>query len=389
MFFEDFDSVQLKNQLSGNRFRVIYRLSGEEAEARNKATDICTEQTVEFPVRFLPSGAIREQIVGCIERFEQQNETNWLATISYADEIAAGEWTQFLNVVFGNISIKQGIQVVGIQPSQRIIEQLPGSRFGVDGIRKLVKIPMRPLLFTALKPMGLSARNLAKLAEQFAEGGIDIIKDDHGLSDQCFAPFEERVLRCAAAVHEVNARTKRNTIYVPNITSPIELFFERAVRAKELGAGGFMVTPGLVGWDALRRLAQMQLGLPIIAHPAFIGSYAINSQGISCRVLFGTLMRLAGADATIFPNYGGRFPLSQEDCREIVIASREKLGTLPAIFPCPAGGMELKNIRDMVQNYGNDMLVLIGSGLFSYSDNLIDNCRTFLEEIEHSCLPTN
>jgi ribulose-bisphosphate carboxylase large chain len=384
MFFEDFDPIRLEKQLSGHRFHVVYRLSGEEAAARNKAEDICAEQTVEFPVRLLPTGVIPEQIVGRIEQFKPQNESHWLATISYADETAAGEWTQFLNIVFGNISIKQGIQVVAVLPSPGILEGLSGPRFGIAGIRQLLNIPTRPPLFTALKPMGLSAQNLAQLAKQFAEGGIDIIKDDHGLSNQCFAPFEERVERCAAAVREVNAQTGRQSLYVPNITAPIELFFDRAVRAKELGAGGVMVTPGLVGFDALRRLAQMELGLPIIAHPAFIGSYAVNPQGISCRVLFGTLMRLAGADATIFPNYGGRFPLSQEDCREIVDASRETLGKLPTIFPCPAGGMELKNIRGMIRNYGNDMLVLIGSGLFGNSGNLIDNCRTFLNEIEQN-----
>ncbi|MDR1964724.1 MAG: hypothetical protein LBQ50_13195 [Planctomycetaceae bacterium] len=385
MFFDDYDPVRLENQLSGNRFIVIYRLSGDETTARNRATDICAEQTVEFPVRLLPSGVMPEKIVGRIEQFERKDETSWLATISYADEIAAGELTQFLNVVFGNISIKQGIQVVALRPSQGILDKLPGPRFGIAGIRQLVKVPKRPPLFTALKPMGLSAQNLARLAGQFAEGGIDIIKDDHGLSDQCFAPFEERVSCCAAAVQEVNSRLGRNAIYVPNITAPIELFFDRAIRAKELGAGGLMVTPGLVGLDSLRYLAQIQLGLPIIVHPAFIGSYAVNPQGICCRVLFGTLMRLAGADATIFPNYGGRFPLSQEDCMEIVTASRENLGTMPPIFPCPAGGMELKNIQDMVQNYGNDMLVLIGSGLFSNSNNLISNCQRFLEEIEKSC----
>ncbi|MDR3198029.1 MAG: hypothetical protein LBU34_09205 [Planctomycetaceae bacterium] len=389
MFFEDFDHSRLENQLSGNRFRVIYRLSGNETTAKEKAADICAEQTVEFPVRLLPPGVIQEKIVGHVEDFQQQNETTWLATISYPDEIAAGEFTQFLNVVFGNISIKQGIQVAEIQPSPEILKHCSSPQFGIAGIRRLVGVPIRPPLFTALKPMGLSAQNLARLAEQFAKGGIDLIKDDHGLSNQCFAPFEERVARCADAVHNINAQTNRNAIYIPNITAPIELFFDRAVRAKELGADGLMVTPGLVGWDALRRLAQMKLGLPIIAHPAFIGSYAINPQGISCRVLFGTLMRLAGADATIFPNYGGRFPLSQEDCREIVLASREKLGTLPAIFPCPAGGMELKNIQGMVQNYGNDMLVLIGSGLFSHSNNLVNNCRVFLEEIEQSCSATS
>ena len=41
--------------------------------------------------------------------------------------------------------------------------------------------------------MGLPAHALADLAYQFALGGIDIIKDDHGLADQSFAPFKERV----------------------------------------------------------------------------------------------------------------------------------------------------------------------------------------------------
>jgi len=384
MFFNDYDNARLESQLSGDRFFVEYRLSGSEADARSKAADICAEQTVEFPVRLLPPGVIPEKIVGSIEQFKREDETSWLTVISYADEITAGEFTQFLNVVFGNISIKQGIQVAALRPSQGLLDRLPGPRFGVSGIRELIGIPVRPPLFTALKPMGLSAQNLAKLAGQFAEGGIDIIKDDHGLSDQVFAPFEERVTRCADAVHESNARTGHKTIYVPNITAPIEQFFDRAVRAKELGAGGLMVTPGLVGLDSLRRLAQMPIGLPIIAHPAFIGSYSINPQGICCGVLFGTFMRLAGADATIFPNYGGRFPLSQEDCMDIVTASREELGTMPPIFPSPAGGMELKNIREMVRNYSNDMLVLIGSGLFSYGDNLIDNCCRFLEEVTES-----
>ncbi len=41
--------------LSGERFKVTYRLTGDEATARDKAQDTCLEQTIEFPgelVRF-------------------------------------------------------------------------------------------------------------------------------------------------------------------------------------------------------------------------------------------------------------------------------------------------------------------------------------------------
>jgi ribulose-bisphosphate carboxylase large chain len=386
MFFENFDNVRLERQLSGNRFTASYRLFGDEKTARSVAADICAEQTVEFPVSLLPSGTIPEKIVGQIETFEREDENVYLAEISFAEELAAGEWTQFLNVLFGNISMKPRLQLIAARPSQGILDVLPGPQFGIAGIREIVGVPERPPLFTALKPMGLSADNLADLARQFAEGGVDIIKDDHGLSDQPFSPFEERVARCADAVQNVNAKTGRQAIYVPNVTAPIEKFFDRAIRAKELGAGAVMVSPGLIGLDAMRRLAEMKIGLPILAHPAWIGGFALNlpgncPQGTSCGVLYGTLMRMVGADATIFPNYGGRFPLSREDCMGIVTASREKLGEMRPMFPSPAGGMELKNIRDMIRNYGADMLVLVGSGLFRCGDNLADNCKRFLEEV--------
>ncbi|MDR3108192.1 MAG: hypothetical protein LBU65_00690 [Planctomycetaceae bacterium] len=385
MSFKNFNTQHLLAQITGSRFSATYRLTGNEQEARDKAADICTEQTVEFPFQLLPQGAIPDQIVGRIERFEPDGENAFLATITFADETAANESTQLLNVLFGNISIKRGIKLAAFKPSESQTPFLPGAQFGVDAIRKILNVPKRPLLFTALKPMGLSAPNLAELAKLFAEGGIDIIKDDHGLSDQVFSRFKERVTSCANAVNEASVRLNRKSIYVPNITAPFDQLLDRATFAKENGAGAVMISPGLTGLDALRYLTQSKIGLPIIVHPAFIGGMAMSpTEGIGCGVLYGTLMRLLGADATIFPNFGGRFPLSQDDCMQIVKACREPI-RIPSIFPSPAGGMELKNIRNMVELYGNDMLILIGSGLFRGSGNLTDNCKRFRDEVD-SCL---
>ena len=386
MFFSDFAPAQLESQLSGRRFSVIYRLTGDVKTARCKAEDICIEQTVEFPVDLLPPGTIPNNIVGRIEHFEQESPASCRAVISFAEEIAAGEWTQFLNVLFGNISIKQGIQVVGLNlddsPGGTLPSLFPGPKFGIAGIRALVHVPERPPLFTALKPMGLSAKNLAQLAGQFVEGGIDVIKDDHGLSNQVFSPFEDRVVRCVDAVNDANAKFGRHSIYVPNITSPSEQIIDRAYWAKEHGAGGFLLSPGLVGLDTLRRLAAMEIGVPIFVHPSFLGCYARNPEhGIDFGMLYGTLMRLAGADATIFPNYGGRFPLSVDDCLGIVRSSRSPMDNFLPIFPTPAGGMELNNISEMLARYGRDTLVLVGSGMFRCGEDLHANCGRFLEAV--------
>jgi S-methyl-5-thioribulose 1-phosphate isomerase len=368
---------------SGDRFSVTYRLFGSEKETRSKAEDICIEQTVEFPVDEVPEGIIRDHIFGRIELFEQIDRKSFNATISYAVEIVAGELTQFLNVLFGNSSIKPGIRVEHLDLSESLLKHFKGPRFGRQGLRKLFNAPKRPLLSTAVKPMGLSCKELAEIAYQFALGGMDLIKDDHGLTDQCCSPFVERVKRCAEAVQKANKETGGRAIYVANITAPNAEVMKRARFAKDAGAGGLMAAPGLIGMDLMRELADDDsIALPVLTHPALQGSFVTNPSGISHGVLFGQIARLAGADATIFPNFGGRFSFSREECREIAIRTNEHMGHLKAIFPAPGGGMSLDKVPDMLETYGQDLIFLIGGGLFKHGPDLIENCRHFRKIVE-------
>jgi ribulose-bisphosphate carboxylase large chain len=54
---------------------------------------------------------------------------------------------------------------------------------------------------------GSSTAALAEMAYQLALGGIDVIKDDHGLANQTWSPFEQRVTACCAAVAKANQET--------------------------------------------------------------------------------------------------------------------------------------------------------------------------------------
>ena len=368
---------------SSNRFSVVYRLFGSEQDALAKANDICIEQTVEFPSAEVPEGVIRDYIFGRIESFERLDQESFKAVISYAVEITAGELTQFLNVVFGNSSIKPGIRVEFLELPESLLRFFKGPRFGREGIRNLLNSPVRPLLSTALKPMGLSSRELAELAYQFVLGGIDIVKDDHGLSNQNCSPFEERVGLCAEAVMQASKETGRPAIYVANITASNFEVMKRAKFSKNAGAGGLMVAPGLIGLDLMRELAADDtLALPVLAHPALQGSFVTSCNGISHGVIFGQIARIAGADATIFPNFGGRFSFSRQQCTEIVNGTRVPMGHLKPIFPAPGGGMSLDRVPEMLDTYGQDVIFLIGGGLFSHGPNLIENCRYFRNIVE-------
>jgi ribulose-bisphosphate carboxylase large chain len=366
-----------------DRFSVTYRIYGSEPEARAKAENICIEQTVEFPVDEVPEGVIRDHVFGRLERFERLDQVSFNALITYAVELAAGELTQLLNVIFGNTSIKPGIRVEQLDLPESLLSNFKGPRFGREGIRKLLDVPKRPLLSTAVKPMGLSCTELADLAYQFALGGMDLIKDDHGLTDQCCSPFDERVKQCAEAVQKANRETGGCAVYVANVTAPGNEVLRRARIAKDAGAGGLMVAPGLIGFDLMRELADDDsISLPILTHPAMQGSFVTSRNGISHGVIFGQLARLAGADATIFPNFGGRFSFSREECREIVEGTALPMGHLKSIFPAPGGGMSLDRVPEMLDTYGHDLIFLIGGGLFKHGPDLVENCRYFRKMVE-------
>ncbi len=370
-------------QVSGERFAVLYQFTGDEATARAKAEAICIEQTIEFPAELIGKDDIRRHIFGRVERFCQRDETHFEAVISYAVEISGFELPQLLNVIFGNTSLKPGVRVERLELSDALLQAFGGPRFGRAGLRERLEAGARPLLCTALKPMGLSPKALAEYAYQFALGGIDIIKDDHGLADQSFAPFEARVEQCAAAVARANAETGLHCVYVPNITAPADRVLRKARFARQAGAGGVMIAPGLTGFDTMRLLAEDdETALPVLAHPALLGSFVLSPEnGISHYALFGQLMRLAGADAVIYPNYGGRFSFSRAECQSIVAGTGVDMGHIRPIFPAPGGGMSLARLDEMSRFYGTEVIYLIGGGLHKAGDDLVANSRRFREAV--------
>jgi ribulose-bisphosphate carboxylase large chain len=367
-------------RLSGERVdaRYVLTCAADDVEARARA--ICVEQTVEFPEALITRDDIRRQIIGEVAEITVIDDQRFAVRIRYPIEAAGSELTQLINLLFGNVSLQPGVRLVAVGLPPVLAGGWRGPRFGVRGLRRLLDIDDRPLLCTALKPMGLSPLELADLAYRLALGGIDLIKDDHGLSDQPFCPFGERVARCAEAVRRAAQETGRACLYLPNVTAPADQIIDRARRAREAGAGGLLVCPGLTGFDAMRRLADDDgLALPILAHPAFLGSLTVGADaGLGHGLAYGTLPRLAGADATIFPSFGGRFSFTREQCEEIVAAAREPAGPWASIFPVPAGGMRLERVGELRDVYGDDCILLIGGDLHAQGEDLLERCRTFV-----------
>ena len=347
------------------RLRVTYHLACSSRLAAEQARDIAFEQTVELPADAVPS-EVAARVAGRVESVEAIARGRSRAVISFDPGAVCGDLPQLLNLLFGNISLKAGILITGVEWPDDLLAALSGPRLGIAGLRELTGARGRPLLCTALKPLGLSAPRLAQLAHGFARAGIDLIKDDHSLADQTTAPFRERVERCQEAVARANGETGGNTLYFPNVTSVPSVMSERAGAARRAGCRGVVVNALPAGLGAVGAIAAT--GLAIMSHPSLAGAFFHSDHGIAPEVLLGDLFRVAGSDAVIYPNVGGRFTFSEATCAAINARLRGPLGPLPPSFPVPAGGIDAARVPHWIERYGADTIFLIGGSLYAQPD---------------------
>jgi ribulose-bisphosphate carboxylase large chain len=287
-------------------------------------------------------------------------------------------------VLFGNSSLQEHVFLADFQlpaagawPERE--RALPGPQFGTAGLRKITGIPTRALTSTALKPIGLSIERLAVLCGLFACAGIDIIKDDHGLANQRYHPFAQRVRACQRALQHANSKTGRQSIYVPNLTGTPTTVLEQLKLAQDEGVCAVMVAPMLLGLPFMAEIVAKHATVPIIAHPSFGGATRIAPE-----LLYGKLFPLYGADATIFANFGGRFAYTRETCRRLSgeLTGPSVPGLLPTL-PMPAGGIKYQNVADVLAFYGEEVILLIGGGLYEAGDDpaLFARAREFVRHV--------
>jgi len=361
-----------------DRILATYRINAPETESKVRAEALATEQSVEMPLPAIADARVLHEIVARVEAIRPHGD--WFEVVlGIAPTTTGNEASQLVNMLFGNCSMQPEVELVDVQFPAGYAKSFPGPRFGIEGIRKLVGAPSRPLTCTALKPQGSTIEHLAKLARTFATAGIDVIKDDHGLANQAFSPFSERVPAVQRAVDEANLEHGNRTIYAPTFSGGPAALAEQVRIAKASGVRMALVAPMLVGLPVFVELVRDRLDIPVMAHPAFAGA-----NRVAPSVLLGTLFRLFGADATIFPNHGGRFSYSRATCLDIAAAARRPFSDLAPSLPVPAGGMTVDRVEDMVAGYGADTMLLIGGGLLSAGDRLGDRAREFVRKVAAS-----
>lgn len=355
---------------------VTYHLRGSPEDAEARARAIAVEQSIEMPPEAVDDPFVLGEILGRVVAVESLGGGLHAIRILLSAATVGGDAGQLLNMLFGNSSLHEDLTLAEIAVPPDLRAALgDGPQLGLDGLRRRVGAQARALTCSALKPQGLSPEGLARLAEAFALGGIDYVKDDHGLATQAYSPFPQRVAACAAAMRRATAWTGHPTRYVPSLSGSLDAVREQLRIIKEEGLDTAMVAPAILGLANIQQLRRDYPEIALLAHPSLAGAARIDPACLT------TLWRLAGIDAVIFPNHGGRFGYSEETCRRIADAAIAPTPGLAAIAPVPAGGMSVARVPEMLDFYGRDVMLLIGGNLLAEGDRLSDATAAFVATV--------
>ena len=367
---------------------VRYRIQCPAGSIEARAQALAVEQSIEMPLEAVRDARVRTEVVGEVRSIDALPDApgQFDVVLALATETVGDEAGQLMNMLFGNCSLQPDVELIDLQLPAATLARWPGPRFGIEGWRAAVGAAgtRRPLSCSALKPQGLPLEALAALAYTFARAGIDVVKDDHGLADQPAAPFAQRVPAVQRAIERANrdkaahggALAGHRSLYAPSLSGGPRRLAAQLRIARDEGVGALLACPMIVGVPVFVELLRAEAGVPLLAHPALAGSARIGAP-----LLLGRLFRLFGADATIFPNWGGRFSYPRADCLAIAERARAPLGAHAPTLPVPAGGMSVERVGEMLDDYGPDTMLLIGGNLLAAGDAMPARAAEFAARV--------
>jgi ribulose-bisphosphate carboxylase large chain len=354
------------------RMTATYNVRSDAAFIEARAQAIAVEQSVEMPLDAISSEAVLRDIVGEVQGIREVEPGLFEVRIGLSLATLGPDAGQLLNMLFGNTSLQEDVTLHDAGIPDELVAHFGGPNLGVEGLRALCGAGRRALTCTALKPQGMPPEELGALAGRLAAGGIDFIKDDHGLADQAYSPFAARIRACAAAVGRANAASGFQTRYVPNISGDLATATAQIELAMAEGIEAVLAEPMILGLSNFHSLLREFPRMAFFAHPAMAGA-----SRIAPPLLLGKLFRLSGADVSIYPNHGGRFSYTPETCKAIADEARKSWGPVKPCMPSPAGGMTLERVPELLDFYGPDTMLLIGGSLLSAKDRLTEEAAAF------------
>ncbi len=326
---------------------------------------------------------ILKRYYATVTSIEQSGDAYLVKTKFPVDLFTPGSFTHLVTVLMGgqmDIDIIKSCRLVRVDLPEKFSRSFPGPKYGIEGIRHLIKAYNRPLIGGIVKPKtGLSLSVLCEIVEKMVSGGIDFIKEDEILGEIQGACVKERIKAVASVLKGTNV------IFAPAINVPINQYQDIAevLNAYDNIYGYHLnVWAGLDAFQYLSALAKkvsfyQKSGDGVITR----GRYSISFD-VWCR-----FARLAGADMIHVGMLGGYLDEPQDVLQRRIDALQNPFyghkGTIPS-FSC---GATPEHVPMLQKIFGNDIMISAGGSIHSHKDGSLAGVREF-RQMADACATT-
>ncbi len=294
-----------------------------------------------------------------------------------------------LTAIFGNISMAGRLKMLDVRFPKKWLAEFKGPKFGIEGVRKLLKVPDRPLLNNMIKPCVYPGGSYLKevgqrLFYEAALGGCDIIKDDELLANQAFNPISERIPAYMEMVDKVKSETGEETLFTVNITDRVPNILENADKAIDLGANALMINYPVMGLEVTRGICEdPSIKVPVLGHMDFAGAmYMAPKYGVSSHLILAKFPRIAGLDVLVHPAPYGKASVINDKYERIAHTMRMPMYNIKPTFPMPSGGITVGMVDKCIDSLGPDIVIGSGGGIHAHPDGPAAGAKAFRQAID-------
>ncbi len=304
-------------------------------------------------------------------------------------------WSSICGNIYGMKEI-QNLRLMDVRFPPALLRAHKGPAYGIQGVRKLLKVKKRPLVGTIIKPkLGLPYKEHARVAYEAWLGGCDVVKDDENLTNQKFNPFEKRAQLTLKLKEKAEHETGGKKAYLINVTAESREMLRRAEYAEELGANYLMVDVVTCGMSGLQTLREYGPKLPIHAHRAMHAMFTRNRKHGMTMLALAKFLRLVGVD-TLHVGTGevGKMEGSPAETREVAEAISSKKtasgkthfaqdwGNIKPVLPVASGGLHPGSIPKLVKIFGLNFVAQAGGGIHGHPDGTTAGAKAMRQAVD-------
>jgi len=308
--------------------------------------------------------------------------------IAYPSELFEdGNIPNILSSIAGNIfgmKIVKNLRLEDVQFPQKILKGYKGPKYGIEGLRKMMKVKDRPLVGTIVKPkLGLNVKDHAAVAYQAWQGGCDFVKDDENLSSQKFNQFEQRLAKTLEMADKAESITGEKKAYLCNVTAESKEMLRRAELIEKQGGKYCMIDIVTEGFGALQTLRDANFKLAIHGHRAMHAAFTRDKKhGVSMMTL-ADFSRIAGIDTLHIGTGIGKLEggikeiqeleqeIEKKEVKELHNRLSQNWGNIKSTLAVSSGGLHPGHVPFLMKHLGNDVVIQMGGGIHGHPDGTL------------------